>query len=206
MIECEMTRFFFSGLLRFRVISNAAISSCATFRASPRGIPRLPETIYFLPKSVNPFFSAGAAAGLRRPGRPAPKEESAAGLLSFLANAGLANVFALGAGAASFLKPNEKPFLAGGSGTASFLPKENRPPAFLAPPLALLASIYAFFTAVFLLYSSAGMLGPKPPSANTLVEAEALAALAALTGRAATAEVKERADMVMGSVRFVVVP
>jgi hypothetical protein len=50
------------------------------------------------------------------------------------------------------------------------------------------------------------MLGPKPPSAETLVETEALAALAAPTGRAAIAEVKERADMVMGSVRFVVVP
>ena len=86
------------------------------------------------------------------------------------------------------------------------MPKENRPPAFLAPPLALLASIVAFFAAIFLLYSSAGMLGPKPPSAETLVETEALAALAAPTGRAAIAEVKERADMVMGSVRFVVVP
>ena len=88
-----------------------------------------------MPNRAKPFFSAGAAAPdtLRRPGRPAPKEESAAGLVSFLANAGLANILFAGAGAASFLapkEPKEKPFLAGGSGAASFLPKENRPPAF----------------------------------------------------------------------------
>ena len=151
----------------------------------------------------------GGAGHLAAAGEAGAEEESAAGLVSFLANAGLANVLFVGAGAASFLaakEPKEKPFLAGGSGAASFLPKENRPPAFLAPPLALLASIVAFFAAIFLLYSSAGMLGPKPPSAETLVETEALAALAAPTGRAAIAEVKERADMVMGSVRFVVVP
>ena len=94
-----------------------SIVLCYVSRVASSARTRL-TAVYFLPNRVKPFFSAGAAAPdtLRRPGRPAPKEESAAGLVSFLANAGLANALFAGAGAASFLapkEPKEKPFLAG---------------------------------------------------------------------------------------------
>ena len=134
----------------------------------------------------------------------AKKEGLLAGVASFLAKkekpAGVASFLAkrpLGlAGSASFLAKGEKPFFAAGAGIgAAFLPNEN-PPNLAVPDLALFAAIVAFFSSIFFLYSAIGMFGPPPPKALTLVETIVLVALAATTGRAATAEVKEREAMV----------
>ena len=52
-----------------------------------------------------------------------------------------------------------------------------------------------FFASIFWRYSSAGMLGPKPPMALTLVETTLRPATGATMGRTATEATKDRAAM-----------